>query len=78
MIDVGCPLNRGLKGLDALGALRGGNSPAMTLGRPMVSPGFAGCEVPTDRPERIGESSNRVRLSILSGNYTLLLINAGL
>jgi len=25
----------------------------MTLGRPLVSPGFAGCQVPVDRRQRI-------------------------
>jgi hypothetical protein len=33
-------------------------SPAMTLGRPLVSLGFAGSRLPTDWPERMGESSS--------------------
>jgi hypothetical protein len=32
------------------------NGPSMTLGRPLVSPGFAGCHVPADRRQRMGES----------------------
>jgi hypothetical protein len=28
------------------------DSPSMTLGRPLVSPGFAGCHVPVDRSHR--------------------------
>ena len=30
--------------------------PSLTLGRPLVSPGFAGCQVPADRRQRMGES----------------------
>ena len=48
-------------------------SPATTLGRSPVSPGFAGCHVPADRRQRIprhaGAAGNRLARSLTSLFY---------